>query len=205
MKKIKLLLAGILLLSSLGAITPQELKTRMDKAYAGIKTMQSDIEQTNYFSQIKHKTTYSGKLYYEPQRLLISFDKPTIQRLQIDAGRVSIYDAASKTLIRTELLPEFQKLNPLELLQHYWGKSTLSITKEEKNLVHIKLITQKDSFIRELTGSIDKVSGLVQSLSYADFNDNTVSYTFKNIKLNSSIPAAIWSFKPPKDTQEILQ
>ena len=205
MKKIKLLLAFMLLVASLMGVSPQELKTRMDRTYSGLKTMQTEIVQKNYFSQIKHSTTFTGKLYYEPQRLLISFDKPSVQRLQIESGRVSIYDAASKTMIKTELLPEFQKLNPIELLQHYWDKSTVKVTKVEKNLAYIQLLTKKDSFIRELSGVVDRDSGLIRELAYIDFNDNTVSYTFKNTRLNGSIPASVWRFTPPKDTQEILQ
>lgn len=203
MKKISLLL--LLLTSLLFAQSTQTLHQSVKTQYQNLKSFQADVKQTNYFVQLKKSIVYNGKLYFSPGRMLMSFSKPSVQRLQITSGFAELYDADSNTLLRSKMLPEFGKMNPVEILQHYWGKSKVSIVAKDKEMVTVQLIPPKDPMIRELSATIDSGSGLVHSLSYSDPAGNTVTYQFSAIKRNQSIPASVWSFKYPKDLQVISQ
>ncbi len=202
--KIKLIVIALLFLClSLSAISLDELQKKIDGSYRDVSSWQAKIKQTNYFSQIKQSIVFEGNLYYQSKRLLISFNKPSVQRLLIDNGRVQLYDAQSKTLIKSSLLPEFERMNPLEILQHYWTKSKVRIDKQDKNQIHISMIPEKDSFIKSLRAVVESSNGRVIELSYSDFSDNTVTYNFSNIKINARIDDSIWQMKYPKDTQII--
>lgn len=203
MKKIKLLI--IMCFGLLWAQSTTELHNKLNARYEGLQSFQAEVKQTNYFSQIKKSIVYHGKLYFIPGRMVMHFEKPSVQRLHVSSGTAELFDAASNTLLRSKMLPEFGKMNPVEILQHYWSKSEVSIVSSEKNITNLRLIPQKDPMIKELNAKVDATSGLVHSLGYSDASGNTVTYQFSNIRTNQSIPASVWSFSYPKDVQVISQ
>jgi outer membrane lipoprotein-sorting protein len=203
MKKINLLI--ILCFGLLWAQSTDELHKKLNTRYDGLQSFQAEVKQTNYFSQIKQSIVYHGKLYFSPGRMVMHFDKPNVQRLMVSSGNAELYDASSNTILRSKMLPEFGKMNPVEILQHYWSKSEVSIVSKDQNMTTLRLIPQKDPMIKELTAKIDTKSGLVHSLGYSDAASNTVSYEFSNIRTNQSIPASVWKFAYPKDVQVISQ
>jgi outer membrane lipoprotein-sorting protein len=135
--------------------------------------------------------------------MLMHFDDPTMQRLKIENGSLELYDASSNTLFRTLMQPEYEKLNPVEILQSYWNKSKVSISSETKDRVNVELIPKNDNFIQSLSATLDKNNGLIYKLSYKDNSSNTVSYNFSSIKLNVSIPSSVWKYDYPKNVQII--
>lgn len=204
MKKISIVLI-LSLFGVLHAISVAELHDRVKLSYQKLISFQANVQQTNYYTQLKRSIVYTGKLYYTPGRMLMSFYKPSVQRLQIQSGKAELYDASSNTLLRSKMQPEFGKMNPVEILQHYWTKSKVSIVKQEKHLCTVKLIPQKDPMIKEMQAVIDSKTGIVNSLKYTDPAGNTVTYRFSNIKRDAAIPASVWKFNYPKDVQVISQ
>lgn len=203
MKKISLIL--MLLCGLLFAQSTDELHQKVKTRYQNLKSFQAGIEQTNYYTQLKKSIVYHGQLYFTPGRMLMSFSKPGVQRLQITSGTAELYDASSNTLLRSKMLPEFGKMNPVEILQHYWGKSKVNLLKKDKNMVTVELIPPKDPMIRDMQATLDFNTGLVHSLSYSDPAGNKVTYRFSGIKLDQNIPASVWKFNYPKDVQVISQ
>ncbi len=199
MKKINLIL--IMCFGLLWAQSAGDLQQKIKQKYGGLSSFQAEVVQNNYYAQIKRNIEYRGKIYFSPSRILMSFDKPSIQRLLIISGNAELYDAASNTLLRSKIMPEFGRMNPVEILQHYWDKSQVSISERQKNRWRVKLVPKDDPMLKELTALVDPNTGLVHSLSYSDFSDNTVSYSFSGIKLNQAIPASVWKYKYPDDVQ----
>lgn len=195
----------LLLFCSLSAATsPKAVYGKLQSLYGGLSSFQAGVRQTNYYSQLKKNIVYDGKIYFSPGRMLMHFTKPQIQRLQIENGKLVLFDGMSNTILKSKVQPEFGKMNPVEVLQLYWNKSRVTITKEDKSSVTVSLIPSADPMLKSLSAVILKSSGLVQSLAYADKSGNSVSYAFSGIKLNQGIPAGIWSFSYPK-TAQILQ
>ena len=194
-----LLILSVMLLS----ITTSEIYQRVSSFYANLRSFQAKVQQTNYYAQLKKTITYKGTIYLTSERMLMHFDQPTVQRLKIENGRIELYDASSNTLFRTLMQPEYEKLNPVEVLQKYWNKSRISIISETEDKVNVELIPKNDDFIQSLSAMLDKNNGLIYKLSYKDKTGNSVSYNFPSIKLNQSIPSSVWKYDYPKNVQII--
>ncbi|MDZ4182868.1 MAG: outer membrane lipoprotein carrier protein LolA [Candidatus Cloacimonadaceae bacterium] len=205
MKRYIIIILLCALALSLTAATTAEVYAKMQSAYKNLSTFQANVKQTNYYPQLKRSIVYDGKIYFSPGRMLMSFDKPHTQRLVIQNSRVELYDAQSNTLFKARMLPQFGKMNPVEILQVYWTKSTVKITRESGDIAQVKLIPKDDPLVTSLEASIHKKSGIVQTLSYSDSSGNTVTYAFSGIKTNAAIPASVWNFSYPKDAQIIEQ
>jgi len=206
MKTINLIILIPMMLSmTLSAISIGELRRQINKSYGALKTLQAEVTQTNYFRQLDRKITYQGKIYYSAERLLIDFDRPHRQRLAIDNYRVHLFDAQTNTVFKTKVLPDFNKLNPVDILRHYLSVSTVSITGHDRNSVSVLLIPNKDPLIKQINARIRRSDWIMEQLSYQDNGGNTVTYDFANIRINTTIPAAVWEFKLPPDTQVIEQ
>jgi outer membrane lipoprotein-sorting protein len=185
------------------AISVNELRTKLETAYKDISSWQAQLVQTNYFAQIGKTSSFEGNFYYQPPRLLIQFDKPHLQRLHIDGKNVSMYDAQSQTLLKTQLMPQFERMNPIQILQHYWDRSKVEITRQDKNSVTISLSPEKDSFVKQLEATLSIKSGYINELAYTDYSENRVTYKFSGAAANKSIDPKLWIFSPPKGTQII--
>lgn len=194
-----LLIWSVMLLS----ITTGEVYNKVSSFYANLQSFQAKVQQTNYYAQLKKTITYKGTIYFTPGRMLMHFDEPTIQRLKIENGRIELYDASSNTLFRSLMQPEYEKLNPVEILQSYWNKSKVSIISETKDRVNIELVPQNDDFIQSLSATLDKNNGLIYKLSYKDKTGNSVTYNFSSIKLNQGISSSVWKYDYPKNVQII--
>ena len=201
----KAIVVSLLLIWSvmLRSITTGEVYNKVSSFYANLRSFQAKVQQTNYYAQLKKTITYKGTIYFTPGRMLMHFDDPTIQRLKIENGRIELYDASSNTLFRTLMQPEYEKLNPVEVLQKYWNKSRISIISETEDKVNVELIPKNDDFIQSLSAMLDKNNGLIYKLSYKDKTGNSVSYNFSSIKLNQSIPSSVWKYDYPKNVQII--
>lgn len=179
------------------------LYAKLQAAYKNLSSFQAELKQTNYYPQLKRSIVYNGRIYFTPGRLLMSFDKPSVQRMQIQNGQVELYDAASQTLFRSPMQPQFGRMNPVEILQLYWAKSAVSLVSEDKSTASVKLLPAEDDLVRSLSATLNKTSGLVSKLSYTDKGGNSVTYEFSRFKLNTGIAASVWAFQYPKGVQII--
>lgn len=199
------LLALLALVPAFGAVDGAQLYAKLKSAYKGLSSFQADLKQSNHYPQLKKTISYSGKIYFTPGRMLMSFSQPGVQRLLIENGRVDLYDAQSATVFRAKMLPEFGRMNPLEILQLYWEKSQVTVTQAAGATAKVRLVPKNDQLISSLNATLNPKTGIVSALSYADKNGNTVSYAFSNIKTNAGIPTSVWTYKYPKGVQVVEQ
>lgn len=195
----------VLCYASLTAITTDALYSKINSTYGALSSFQASVKQTNYFAQIKKSITYQGNIYFTKGRMVIKFDKPNLQRLSISSGTVDLYDAQSKSVLRSRMRPEFGKMNPVEILQLYWKKSTVRIVSTQGNLTEVSLKPFDDPMITAMTASVNSKTGIIQTLSYTDAGANKVSYIFSGIKTNTRIPESVWKFSYPKGVQVVEQ
>lgn len=189
----------------LSAQSNDKLYQSLSSRYSNLKSFQADLKQNNFYSSINQEISYQGKIYFQAGKMLISFAKPNVQRLYIEDGKAELYDGASRILYRSEILPEYNRMNPLEILQLYWNKAEVQILEHDSGHSRVKLTLQKDPMLKEIEALIDDNTGLVKELSYIDLADNLVSYYFTKILIDASIPEDIWLYSYPKDTQIIEQ
>lgn len=205
MKKLSIFTLFLLVFAWLSAISSDALYAKMQKAYGSFSSFQANVKQDNHFAQLGKSISYSGNIYFVKGRMVIRYDKPSFQRLQISGGMVELYDQGSKTVFRSRMRPEFGKMNPVEILQLYWKKSKVSVAEAKDKFYEVSLIPQSDPLIVKLNARISTKTSLIHSLSYTDANGNKVSYSFSGIKTNAAIPASVWSYVYPKETQVVQQ
>ncbi|MDD3235952.1 MAG: outer membrane lipoprotein carrier protein LolA [Candidatus Cloacimonetes bacterium] len=208
MKIDKLLLMLMLILFSitgLSAITADALYLKITSMYGSLSSFQASVKQDNFFASIDKDISYQGNIYFTRGRMVIKYDKPNTQRLIISGGKVDLYDAQSKTVLRSRMRPEFGKMNPVEILQVYWKKSIVRILSTKGNITEVSLKPFEDPMIVSMKASINHKTGMVQSLGYTDASGNKVTYSFSNIKTNAKIPESIWKFSYPKGVQVVEQ
>lgn len=204
MKKISLILV-LMLATLLAAQSPQDLYQKLSSRYANLSSFQADVSQENHFVQINKTMRYTGKLYFQKDRMLMSFSSPSVQRLKIQNGYAELYDADSKTLFKSKVEPQFNKMNPIEILEHFWQKSEVKILETKDGKSRVRLTPAKDPLISSLEATLDNRSGIVSKLSYTDKSSNRVSYSFSNISTDKPIPPSVWNFSYPKGIQVIEQ
>ncbi|NLN35302.1 MAG: outer membrane lipoprotein carrier protein LolA [Candidatus Cloacimonetes bacterium] len=195
----------MLMCSVLAAQSTGDLYNKLSMRYGGLSTFQANVQQDNYFSQLQKSISYSGKLYFAKDRMLMAFSKPSVQRLYISNGFAELFDAGSATLFKSAVMPEFNKMNPIEILEHYWAKSDVKILDSSKGISRVELKPKNDPLIKSLEAEINSTSGLVSVLSYSDKSANKVTYRFTNILQNQTIDPAVWRFNYPKNTRVIEQ
>lgn len=193
----------ILVALSLNAMKSGELYQKISSAYKSISSYQAKVTQTNYFAELKSTINYTGNMYFTPGRLLMHFDKPSTQRMLIEKGKFTLYDAGSNTIYTSEIVEQYQRMNPLELLQLYWGRSTVSVKKGKGELMTVDLKPKKDAMLTSISATVNSKTGIIQTLSYKAHSGNTVKYSFSGIKINQAIAASVWNFQYPKDAQRI--
>ncbi len=204
MKKYFVIVSLILLaVFGLESITADELYQKINAYHKNITSYQAKVSQSNYFSDLDKSIVYSGNFYFTPGRMLIVFDTPSLQRLSIEKGIFTLYDQSSNTIFSSAIQSQYQRMNPLELLQLYWQRSSVKVENSQNELVNVTLKPQKDSMLSSISAQINSKSGQIHALSYKDNGGNTVKYAFSKIKINQSIPASVWNFSYPKDAQRI--
>lgn len=205
MKMIKIIIPFLLFATQLFAQGTDALYKKISATYGGFSTFHAQVKQDNYYAQIKKSISYQGVIYFTKGRMVIRFEKPNFQRLAIQNGKVDLYDSQSKTVFRSRIREEFGKMNPVEILQHYWKKSTVSVLDKKANLTNVKLIPFSDPLITSLRATINHKTGLIQSLGYTDASGNKVDYNFSGIKTNTAIPATVWSYTYPDNVKVVEQ
>ncbi len=203
MKKISLFL--LLICSFLSAQNTDGIYRKLKDRYDSLSSFQADVTQNNHYSQLDYKLSYEGKLYYSPGRMLMSFDEPVVQRLYIHDGKAELFDGDSGLLFLSDIMPEFDHLNPLQILQLYWNKSEVTNLGDSGNMHSVKLVPTSDPHLQELKAKIEIATGIVRELSYLDKSGNEVIYSFSGIVLNRRIPPSVWNYDYPQDTQIIKQ
>jgi len=197
----------ILLLSCnlLFSISSEALYQKIAGTYGSLSSFQAVIKQDNYFAQLNKSISYEGNIYFTKGKMVIRYNKPYFQRLSVSGGMVELYDSQSKTMFRSKMRPEFGKMNPVEILQLYWKKSTVNIQQGKGNQVNVFLKPFDDPVIVSISARVNSESGIVQSLTWTNRNNDKVTYNFSNIKTNAKIPASVWQYTYPKDVQVVEQ
>ena len=197
----------ILLLSCnlLFSISSEALYQKIAGTYGSLSSFQAVIKQDNYFAQLNKSISYEGNIYFTKGKMVIRYNKPYFQRLSVSGGMVELYDSQSKTMFRSKMRPEFGKMNPVEILQLYWKKSTVNIQPGKGNQVNVFLKPFDDPVIVSLSARVNSDSGIVQSLTWTNRNNDKVTYNFSHSKTNAKIPPSVWQYTYPKDVQVVEQ
>lgn len=188
----------------LQANTIQDTYQKMLDTYGKLNSWQAAISQTNYFKQAQTTLTSNGSFYYQKGKIAIRYNKPNEQYVLVKDGKITIYDKAAQTAVRTALDSSVQSLNPVEIIKAYWNQSDLSMTAVKNGKVTVTLGPRNNSQIKQIRFTLDCKTNYVTMLTYTDTQGNSVSLSFTKIKANPAIAASVWTLPIPK-TVKIME
>ncbi len=186
--KSKLLLIIFILPLLLMAVEENEEKAadlmrEMMNNYDRIETFQADFTQKNSWAAMDKKIESSGKMYYDSENLILKYSKPNAQEMKITKDKIYIFDPGMNKLMISKNTNI--QLKPVELLRQYWDISTIYITESDEGfLVKLEYSGGRvEAFIEDY---------YVQDVVLYDLQGNSVSYQFRNMKLNETLPENIF-------------
>lgn len=199
-KKILLLM---MLLFSLGAYaTPSEdLKALLNN----VKTMQASFNQTIYDNYGKAIQSSQGSMSMErPGKFRWEVKKPIPQVIIANQNKLWIYDPDLEQ-VTIRKLERATGDAPALLLSHVdaeLDKNYAVKADPSKGTQWFVLIPKnKDSMFEQIKLGFDKQQ--IQEMQLKDHLDHSTNIKFTNIKTNIAVSAALFNFKPPKNTDVI--
>ncbi len=204
--KNRLLLSVFLLIGTyLLGMSNHELYQELMQVYDDISTFQADIEQTSYYSEIDYTNISEGKIFHNPEKILIEYSSPKVEKITLVDDVVKIYQEEADRLIMTYADSSFVSLNMKYLIERIWNDDLIEVTESVTNYIVKVKLTEANAIanIEDIEFSIDKKDMLVRKVKYKDSSNNEVEVLFSNILLNMPIRDELWEIKTTEDTQII--
>lgn len=204
--KIKLfLLPALLALFSLSfaAVKAEAQLDSLVKKYGELTSWQAVINQTNFFKQSDTTLHSEGNFYWQKGKLCLRYSKPQEQVLLVKDGTVTVYDKSAQTAVRTALSSDLQSLDPIAVVKNYKQYSEISSFQTANGYTTYLLKPTDDPQVKEIRIRISPRTNYIDQFSYVDRQGNKVTLEFKNLKINSAIPASVWKLQLPKGVQLI--
>lgn len=204
--KNRLLLSVFLLIGNyLLGMSNHELYQELMQVYDDISTFQADIEQTSYYSEIDYTNVSEGKIFHNPEKILIEYSSPKVEKITLVDDVVKIYQEEADRLIMTYADSSFVSLNMKYLIERIWNDDLIEVTESVTNYIVKVKLTEANAIanIEDIEFSIDKKDMLVRKVKYKDSSNNEVEVLFSNILLNMPIRDELWEIKTTEDTQII--
>lgn len=231
MKKVKRVIisaiAATLMLAFAGASEAEaqgilrEILDRMDKHYKALQTLQTNVSRTQYNAQLKETDNYSGRLILKPGKgrdvsMRLDWTRPREETLSVANGKYQIYVPGINRAYRgsTSNSKELEKkgggvlkmisMSEAELRANFTPSYLGQVNLNGSEVWHVKLDpkTRQDFKFAELW--VDKDGMPIQGRVTAHNND-TDTFQFSGIKRNGKINASVFTVKPVKGTEIIMQ
>ena len=192
------IVAMLFSITALSATPADDLYQKMISAYGKLNSWKAVINQTNKFQQSNSTLKSTGTFYYQRGKLAIRYNKPNEQQLVIQNGKLEIYDKSNNTVYKSTLDSAVGSLNPVEIVKSYWAKSSHAITGTAKGFSTLKIIPRQDPSIQDITLKVETSTGYIHQFQYTDKAGNSLNISFIKIKLNPSLPTAVFKLNYPK-------
>ena len=186
-----------------GLLWAEEIPSELQKAVDGflqIKAFQAEIKQTNFVSLAKSSEVYAGKIFFDNKRLLIDYEKPDKQLIYADTLQSIVYIEKSN-----------QKIVSAPTLV-FWPN--VMVSKFVKNAKNFRKFTQKEEIFYSFSPDIAKneniakveigiKNGKINKVKYCDFEENSVSYEFSDLRFKNFLDDSIFNLSFPEDVEII--
>ncbi|HCX72474.1 MAG TPA: hypothetical protein DHM37_02045 [Candidatus Cloacimonas sp.] len=192
----RITLALVMLLAvNLTATELDEVFSQLKQKYADVETYQAEFSQQNYWTEVDIHKTSNGKIFYNNDNLLLSYQQPDGQKLLIDSTKVIMYDPSAEQVLITDKIDT--KLRPIEILKYYWEDAEKELV-TTKNGYNILLKKAQNKFI---TATVK--DGWLKIIRIEDNSGNWVEYSFFNEVYNKKISPQIFQIEFDDDVNII--
>ena len=169
--------------------------------YQTIETLVAQFNQTNLWPDSEIAIESKGTIYISHDRVCLIYEEPQGQKLILDQ-KVYIIDSRDKNIMIADLDTNFQ-INPINIVSHYWQNSQKTIVFSSNNEVEIKLSPDDNSQVYYIKVVIDRTRMLIMAISYHDWQNNQVHFTFNSFQINLDIDSSVFEI-PSVDGYTII-
>lgn len=169
------------------ALQVEEVFSQLKNRYVEVETYQAEFSQENYWAEVDISKISKGKMYYNNDNLLLSYQQPDGQKLLIDSTKVIMYDPQMEQVLLSDKIDT--KLRPIEILKYYWQDSEKELVPKENGY---KLLL-KNNREKIITATIKH--DWLKEIKIEDKNGNWVKYDFFNEVYNEEIEPDIFQIE----------
>ena len=185
----------------------------MDEVQKTFRSATADVERTHVTVLVNDKDVSSGKLFYvrrgkEP-RVKLEIQKPIMQFLLIDNGRLQLYTPNLKQVQETSIAGHEDKVELFMALA--FGQSSQDLKKnfdvmlggeepiDGKNTAVLELKPKNTALFKSIKMWLDEQKWVGVQIKTTENSGDYMVYKFSNIKLNGNVSDSVFELKMPKD------
>ena len=202
-------------LQAQGTYTLDQVFAKMDAISKTFQSSQADIERTHVTILVNDKDVSSGKFFYvrkgnEP-RVRLELEKPAVQQLLIDKGKLQIYTPNLKQVQEAQLGQHQDKVEMFMALG--FGQSSQDLKKnftvtlagdevvDGKKTTVLELKPKNSTMFRSVRMWMDQQKWVSVQIKTTEASGDYMNLKFSDIKINSKIPESAFNLKLPKDVR----
>lgn len=189
---------------------PKEAAVNIEKAFASLRSLRADFEQSYYSASMTTPLLEKGKLYLQkPDLMRWEYLEPERNIYIYKEGVSLAYFPEDNQLYRHALSPEEKDYAIFSLLT---GRAKIADTyiiepaefpSERKPAVQIKLIPKTEGEISYILLEADPGTWLLDKAVFLDWAGNKQEFRFHGLKLNPSLDARTFELDVPADCEVI--
>jgi outer membrane lipoprotein carrier protein len=190
--------------SSFSPISPQEAARNIEKAFASLRSLRADFEQSYYSASLATPLLEKGKLMLQkPDLMRWEYSEPE-RNIYIYKGGISFaYFPEDNQLFRHTLSPEekdwaiFSLLTGQARVSETYTIEAAEFPTDNKASVQLKLIPLKEGELSYILIEADPRTWLLEKVISLDWAGNKQEFHFSGFKLNPRLDARLFELEVP--------
>jgi len=207
------LLCFLLAVSPLFASPPYAPKTvalNVEKAFASLRSLRADFEQSYFSASMATPLVEKGKLYLQkPDLMRWDYLEPERNTFLYKEGVSLAYFPEDNQLYRHALSPEekdwaiFSLLTGRAKIVDTYDIEPAEFPADQKPAVQIKLVPKTEGEISHILLEVDPGTWLLERVIFLDWAGNKQEFRFSGLKLNPRLDARTFELDVPADCEVI--
>jgi outer membrane lipoprotein carrier protein len=173
--------------------------------YAAMKDLKADFSQETYLGSLKRVEKGEGMVYFKKVgKMYWEYTKPSVQKIYLDGNKLWVYLPEDNQVMRndTARLPSDITMDlfagKLKIREKFTVSSMPDAAGDKKDSVILKLIPKTPHpTLKSLTLWLDRKTSTIYQTSLEDELGNRTVLKFSDIKIDSRIDDAVFTFTPP--------
>ncbi len=191
--------------SAVQAQSGSQVVKRLKTKYDTIKTLKADFSQEMKSAYSSGSETFAGTLFMQGPKYRVETGAQTIVT---DGKTTWIYNQAEKQVLINDTVQDESSFSISDFFatfdkKYVAGKAESVRLNGEKHFKVRLTPRNKESFFQDVTFWLRDKDNLVTRLEVLDVNDTKMTFSLRNIQLNPSIAANLFTFKPPKNVEVV--
>jgi outer membrane lipoprotein carrier protein len=190
--------------------SPQQAALNIEKAFASLRSLRADFEQSYYPASMATPLEERGRLYLQkPDLMRWEYLEPEPNTYVYKEGVSQAYFPEDNQLFRHVLSPEEKDYALFSLLT---GRAKIAddyliepaeFPSDRKSAVQIKLVPKTEGELSHILLEADPRTWLLNRVIVLDWAGNKQEFRFSGFKLNPRLDARVFELEVPADVEVI--